>query len=84
MKICTRYIYEKKIDVSFIPGEIELNAMSIQLKEVGLVEGRYKYNADDIICTNSHVLKTLLSEVSNGYGSNDPSKISFDHTRAML
>lgn len=58
--------------------------MTFQLKEGGLVDRRYKYNADGIISTNSHTLEILLAEVSNGYGSNDQNKISFDHNKAMF
>ncbi|CAO3673142.1 unnamed protein product [Rhizopus stolonifer] len=84
LKICVKYKYEKKFNVSYIPGETELNAMTIQLKEATLVDGCYEYNADVIICTNSHALDILLAEVPHGYGSNDLNKISFDHSRAMF
>jgi hypothetical protein len=59
--------------------------MTAQLKNKGMTDGRYKYNADGLICANDFSgLEILLTEVSSGYGSGDGSKVSFDHYKAMF
>ncbi|KAG0745759.1 hypothetical protein G6F57_001287 [Rhizopus arrhizus] len=69
----------------FDTREIELEAMTVQLKNKGMTDGRYKYNADGLICANDFSsLEILLTEVSSGYGSGDSSKASFDHYKAMF
>lgn len=59
--------------------------MSLQLKERGLNDARYKYKSDGVICVEKyHDLEILLTEVSNSFGSKDSGKISFDHYKAMF
>ncbi|EIE87225.1 hypothetical protein RO3G_11936 [Rhizopus delemar RA 99-880] len=59
--------------------------MTTQLKNKGLIYGRYKYQADDLICADDlSGLEILLTEVSSGYGSGDDSKASFDYYKAMF
>ncbi|KAG1451682.1 hypothetical protein G6F55_009062 [Rhizopus delemar] len=75
----------KGYKTTFLPGEIELEAMTTQLKNKGLIYGRYKYQADDLICADDlSGLEILLTEVSSGYGSGDDSKASFDYYKAMF
>ncbi|RCH84376.1 hypothetical protein CU097_002057, partial [Rhizopus azygosporus] len=61
-------------DVMFLPGEIELAAMTTQLSQQGLKDGRLRYYADGIMIANSH--EFLLTEVSSGYNSADNSKVN--------
>ncbi|KAI9488980.1 hypothetical protein BDB00DRAFT_771479 [Zychaea mexicana] len=59
--------------------------MTIQLKQKGMNDRRYKYNADGTLRANDlSSSEILLTEVSSGYGSNDASEISFDHYKAMF
>ena len=81
----TKYLRNVNHNVTFFPGEIELDAMTIQLKQKGMNDGRYKYNADGTLVVNDHsAIEILLTEVSSGYGSNEAGKISFDHYKAMF
>lgn len=85
MKATTKYLRNNNHNVTFFPGEIELDAMTIQLKQKGMNDRRYKYNADGTLRANDlSSSEILLTEVSSGYGSNDASKISFDHYKAMF
>ncbi|KAI7898051.1 uncharacterized protein BX663DRAFT_582987 [Cokeromyces recurvatus] len=85
MKMMNKYMCDKGNKVTFLPGEIELDAMSVQLKEKGLNDSRYKYKADGIIFSNRYSdLEILLTEVSNSYKSKDNGKVSFDHHKAMF
>jgi hypothetical protein len=85
IKSCTQYLRNKGYNITFLPEEIELEAMTAQLKNKGMTDGRYKYNADGLICANDFSgLEILLTEVSSGYGSGDGSKVSFDHYKAMF
>lgn len=62
-----------------------MEAMTTQLKNKGMTDGRYKYNVDGLIYANdSSGLEILLTEVSSGYGSGNGSKVSFDHYKAMF
>ncbi|KAI8080500.1 hypothetical protein BDF21DRAFT_339618 [Thamnidium elegans] len=59
--------------------------MTIQLKQKGMNDGRYKYNAGGMLIVNDlSAIEILLTEVSSGYGSNEAGKISFDHYKAMF
>lgn len=85
MKAATKYLRSVNHNVTFFPGEIELDAMTIQLKQKGMNDRRYKYNADGTLRANDlSATEILLTEVSSGYGSNDAGKISFDHYKAMF
>ena len=50
IKNCVKYLRFKGHQLTFLPGEIELEAMIVQLKNKGMTNGRYKYNADGVIC----------------------------------
>ncbi|KAL7318307.1 hypothetical protein PS15m_004541 [Mucor circinelloides] len=85
MMATTKYLCNFNHNVTFFPGEIELNAMTIQLKQKGMNDGRYKYNADGtLIVNNLPAIEILLTEVSSGYGSTEAGKISLDHYKAMF
>ena len=85
MMATTKYLRNVNHDITFFPGEIELNSMTTQLKQKGMNDGRYKYNADGtLIVNNFSAIEILLTEVSSGYGSNETGKISFDHYKAMF
>ncbi|CAO3695775.1 unnamed protein product [Rhizopus stolonifer] len=85
MKITTKYLRSVNHNVTFFPGEIELDAMTIQIKQKGIMDRRYKYNADGkLIANDFSATEILLTEVSSSYGSNDTGKISFDHYKAMF
>ncbi|KAG2216432.1 hypothetical protein INT45_002313 [Circinella minor] len=56
----------------FLPGKIEIDAMSMQLKEQGLKDGRYRYNEDGTLRANNFSnLEMMLTEVSCGYGKTE-------------
>ncbi|KAG2196235.1 hypothetical protein INT47_007662 [Mucor saturninus] len=81
----TKYLRNVNHDITFLPGEIELNSMTTQLKQKGVNDGRYKYNADGtLIASNFSAIEILLTEVSSGYGLKEVAKISFDHYKAMF
>ncbi|KAG0928310.1 hypothetical protein G6F57_013565 [Rhizopus arrhizus] len=85
MMATTKYLRNVNHDITFFPGEIELNSMTTQLKQKGMNDGRYKYNTDGtLIVNNFSAIEILLTEVSSGYGSNEAGKISFDHYKAMF
>lgn len=85
LKAAARYLRNINHNVTFFPGEIELNAMTLQLKQEGMNDRRYKYNADGTLRVNDlSATEILLTEVSSGYGSSDAGKISFDHYKAMF
>ncbi|KAI8363870.1 hypothetical protein EDC96DRAFT_444562 [Choanephora cucurbitarum] len=59
--------------------------MTIQLKQKGTNDRRYKYNADGTLRANDLSSSgILLTEVSSGYGSNDTGKMRFGHYKAMF
>ncbi|KAG1453616.1 hypothetical protein G6F56_007524 [Rhizopus delemar] len=70
--------------VLFFPGEIEPNAMAMQLQSQGITDGRLKYNADGKILVEDLSTEILLSEVSSSFGETSKSKTSFDHHKAMF
>lgn len=74
MKASAKLISSLGYDVMFLPGEIELAAMTTQLSQQGLKDGRLRYYADGIMIANSH--EFLLTEVSSGYNSADNSKVN--------
>lgn len=85
MMTTTEYLRNVIDNVTFFLGEIELDAMTIQLKQKGMNDGRYKYNADGTLIVNDlYAIEILLTEVLSGYGSNEADKISFDHYKAMF
>lgn len=85
IKNCVKYLRFKGHQLTFLPEEIELEAMIVQLKNKGMTNGRYKYNAGGVICAVdfSH-LEIWLTEVSSKYVSSDTGKVCFDHYKAML
>ncbi|KAI9004826.1 hypothetical protein CLU79DRAFT_782583 [Phycomyces nitens] len=81
----TKYLRSVNHNVTFFPGEIELDAMTAQLQLKGINDHRYKYNSDGTLKANDFAYaEILLTEVSSGYGSNNAGKISFDHYKAMF
>lgn len=85
MMTTTKYLSTLNHNVIFFPGEIELDAMTIQLKQKGMNDGRFKYNADGTLVVDDHSeIEILLTEVSSGYGSTEAGKISFGHFKAMF
>ncbi|CAO3650123.1 unnamed protein product [Mucor hiemalis] len=85
MMTTTKYFRNVNYDITFFPGEIELNSMTTQLKQKGMNDGRYKYNADGTLVANDlSAIEILLTEVSSGYGFNENGKVSFDHHKAMF
>lgn len=85
IKHCARFLRSTGDQVTFLPGEIELQVMSTQLNSQGLTDGRYRYCADGIISVDDFFgLEILLTEVSSGFGNSDTSEISFDHHKAMF
>ncbi|PHZ09803.1 uncharacterized protein RHIMIDRAFT_245995 [Rhizopus microsporus ATCC 52813] len=85
IKTCVKYLRCKGNKVTFLPGEIELEAARAQLKNKRMTDDRYKYNVDGMIYADdfSH-LELLLIKVSSEYVSNDTGKVSFDHYKAMF
>ncbi|KAI9486425.1 MAG: hypothetical protein EXX96DRAFT_626596 [Benjaminiella poitrasii] len=71
--------------MTFLPEVVELKAMTTQLRNKGLIDGRYKYQSDGLICVDDlSGLETLLTEISSGYDSSDDSKVSFDHYKEVF
>lgn len=84
MKIIRTYVRQKGTLVKFLPGEIELKAMTLQCQK-GLTNSHYRYKADGIIISDKDFdLEILLIEVSNAFNSTGNTKISFDHHKAMF
>ncbi|RCH87068.1 hypothetical protein CU098_003652, partial [Rhizopus stolonifer] len=79
-----KYLKDHNNDVTFYPGEIELKAMTIQLKDQRITDKRLKYNADGTILFNRISTEILLSEVSSAFAENSKAKTSFDHYKAMF
>jgi hypothetical protein len=84
LQACNKSLKQQGYNLTFYPGEVELKAMTIQLKHQGITDGRFKYNADGKIIDNSIGLEILLSEVSSAFAENDASKTSFDYHKAIF
>ncbi|KAG0769223.1 hypothetical protein G6F62_005472 [Rhizopus arrhizus] len=84
LQACNKYIKDLGHNVTFYPGEIELKAMTVQLKDQGITDKRLRYNADGTILYNSIATEVLLSEVSSAFAENNKGKTSFDHYKAMF
>ncbi|EPB91064.1 hypothetical protein HMPREF1544_02133 [Mucor circinelloides 1006PhL] len=98
MMATTKYLRNINHNVTFLPGEIELNAMTLQLKQKGMNDGRYKdtdvwysreieipnCNFAITIVNDLSAIEILLTEVSSVYGSAEAGKVSFDHYKAMF
>lgn len=84
LRNCNDFLLQHGRSVLFFPGEIELNAMTMQLQSQGITDGRLKYNADGKILVEDLSTEILLSEVSSSYGENSKGKTSFDHHKAMF
>ena len=85
LKATTKLLRRRGRHTTFLPGEIELEAMTIQLRRQGMKDGRYRYNADGILRANNFLnLELMLTEVSCGLNKSDNSKVSFDHYKAMF
>ncbi|CAO3685352.1 unnamed protein product [Rhizopus stolonifer] len=84
LQACNKYLKDRNNNVTFYPGEIELKAMTVQLKDQGITDKRLKYNADGTILFNRISTEILLSEVSSAFAENNKAKTSFDHYKAMF
>ena len=85
LKNVAKYLLRKGYSVTFLPGEVELAAITKQLQQSRLKDDRYHYNADGILLASDFSgHEILLTEVSNGFGSNSNGKSSFDHHKAMF
>lgn len=82
--ILLQYLKDQNNDVIFYSGEIELKAMTVQLKDQGITVERLRYNADGTILFNRIPTEILLSEVSSAFAENNKAKTSFDHYKAMF
>jgi hypothetical protein len=70
-------------NVTFFSEEIELDAMTTQLRAQGITDGRLKCNADGkIVAPNS--IEFLVSEESSAFSEINEDKTSFDHYKAMF
>lgn len=70
----------------FIPGEIELAAMTVQLKKMGSKADKKKiYKADGIIrLAELGDIEVLVLETANALGHDDHAKTSFDNSKGMF
>lgn len=84
LQIVTRMLRRQQHDVTYFPGEVELVAMTEQLKAQGLLDNRFKYNADGIIRMSNSSREPLLVEVSSAYSEAGKDKAAFDHYKAMF
>lgn len=79
----TKYLSNASHNDIFQPGEIKLDALTLQMKHQGMNDGRYKYNADGTLIVNDlSGIEPLLAKVSSGYDSNEADKVSFDQYKA--
>lgn len=54
--------------------------MTTQLKQKGIDDRRFKYNADGVVkASDFSASEILLTEISSGFNLNDKRKTSFDH-----
>ncbi|CAO3642241.1 unnamed protein product [Mucor fragilis] len=84
LRNCNDFLMQHGRSVLFFLGEIDLNAMTMQLQSQGITDGRLKYNADGKILVGDLSTEILLSEVSSPYGENSKGKTSFDHHKVMF
>lgn len=84
LQACDKDIKDLGHDVTFYPSEVELKALTVQLKSQGITDKRLRYNADGTILCNSIATEVLLSEVSSAFAESDKGKTSFDHHKAMF
>ncbi|KAI7903809.1 uncharacterized protein BX663DRAFT_530525 [Cokeromyces recurvatus] len=70
----------------FVPGEEELVAMTVQLKEMGYKEDKRKiYRADGVLrLAKFSDLEVLVLETAGAFGYNDKAKIAFDNSKGMF
>ncbi|CAO3703054.1 unnamed protein product [Rhizopus stolonifer] len=70
----------------FIPGEIELAAMTVQLRKMGFKEDKRKiYKADGVIClAELGNLEILVLETAGAFGHDDHTKTTFDNSKGMF
>ncbi|KAG1176736.1 hypothetical protein G6F46_002079 [Rhizopus delemar] len=70
----------------FLPGEVNLKAMSEQLKELGNIQDdRDRYMADGIVRLYGYKsLEVVLLETSRHFGCTDKAKICFDHHKGLF
>lgn len=83
LRNCNDFLLQHGRSVLFFPGEIELNAMTMQLQSQGVNNGCLKYNADGKILLEGLSTEILLSEFFS-YGENSKGKTSFDHHKAVF
>lgn len=74
----------RNYDITYMPGETELSAMTEQLNKQGLLDNRFKYYADGKVRVNTDKQELLLLEVSSALNQATQDKIAFDHTKAMF
>lgn len=84
LKACVRMLRINGYDISYLPAEVELNSMTVQLTKEGLLDNRFKYNADGKIRINANKQEPLIVEVSSGLDQGTQEKIDFDHSKAMF
>lgn len=84
LQVCSRMLRNKKYDITYIPGEVELISMTERLSKQGLLDNRFKYYADGKVRINADKQEPLLLEVSSALGRATQDKIAFDHTKAMF
>ncbi|KAG1055790.1 hypothetical protein G6F43_002267 [Rhizopus delemar] len=84
LQACSRMLRNKKYDITYVPGEVELTSMTEQLSKQGLLDNRFKYYADGKVRINADKQEPLLLEVSSALGRATRDKIAFDHTKAMF
>ena len=84
LQACTRMLRTKKYDITYLPGEIELNSITEQLNQEGLYDSRYQYKADGKIKVNTSKQEILILEVSSALDQATQEKINFDHSKAMF
>ncbi|KAG0176059.1 hypothetical protein DFQ29_006611, partial [Apophysomyces sp. BC1021] len=85
IRACCRMLRVRDRGVSFLPAEEELISMSKQLRKRGLLDQRFKYNADGILRLKSIAnVEILLLETSSAYDSASNGKTSFDHFKGMF
>ncbi|GAA5808669.1 hypothetical protein MFLAVUS_002062 [Mucor flavus] len=64
--------------------EVELKAMTVQLKDQGITDERLKYDVDGTILLNRIAIEILLSEVSSAFAENNKAETSFSHYKALF
>lgn len=84
LQACCRMLRNKKYEITYVPGEVELTSMAEQLSKQKLLDNYFKYYPDGKVRSNADKQEPLLLKVSSALGRATQDKIAFDHAKAMF